>query len=45
MRRALAATLLALMVVGCTPIDPHHPAAEQKDMGHVDTGGGGGGAM
>jgi hypothetical protein len=45
MRRLIAVALISLFCTACSPIDPRHAPAEQKDTGHVDTGGGGGGAM
>jgi hypothetical protein len=47
--RALLAVLgwlVALVVVGCTPIEPRPQQSNvQMETGHVDSGGGGGGSM
>jgi hypothetical protein len=45
MRRFASALLISLLCVACSPADPRHPPPEQRDTGHVDTGGGSGGAM
>jgi hypothetical protein len=45
MRRLVSALLISLLCAACSPADPHHQAVEQRDTGHVDTGGGSGGGM
>jgi hypothetical protein len=45
MRRAVTLLgLIALVVAGCTPVDPRTQTNVQMETGHVDSGGGGGGA-
>ncbi|HEV2189519.1 MAG TPA: hypothetical protein VGR70_20080 [Stellaceae bacterium] len=43
MRRLIAAALVSLLCAACSAADLHQQPVEQRDAGHVDTGGGGGG--
>lgn len=45
MRSLLMVVSIALLAASCTPPGPQTPPAEQRDTGHVDSGGAGGGAM